>query len=116
MKNLFSKFPIIAVIALVMGIIVGCEDPNKEGPNNEQNGFSVELKEVGAGYIDLNVTASAEYEAAYSLGTSKRTITNPSILFASGKKVTVVPNETLRLTESLQETTTYYLYIIFYIR
>lgn len=111
MKNLFSKFPIIAVIALVMGIIVGCEDPNKEGPNNEQNGFSVELKEVGAGYIDLNVTASAEYEAAYSLGTSKRTITNPSILFASGKKVTVVPNETLRLTESLQETTTYYLYI-----
>ena len=111
MKNFFLRFPIIAAMALVMGIAFGCEEPNPDGPNNEQNGFSVTLKEVGAGYVDLTVTAAGQYEAAYSLGTAKRNITNPSILFASGKKVTIVPNETLRLTESLQETTTYYLYI-----
>lgn len=105
------KFPIIVLMAMTLGIVAGCKDPNNtDGPNNK-GGFSVELQEFGAGFVSLKVNADAEYEAAYSIGTSKRTINNPSILFASGKKVTVVPGETLRISADIQETTTYYLYI-----
>ena len=109
MRNIISRFPLIAMIAVIMGMTAGCTDPqNNEGGSNT---FKVELKEVGAGYVDLNVTASAGFEAAYSIGTSQRKISNPSILFASGKKIKVVPGETLRISADIQENTAYYLYI-----
>lgn len=109
MRRIISKFPVIAVIALTLGILSGCEEPIS-GEKGDL-AFSVELKEFGPGYVDLMVSASQQFEAAYSVGTSKRNITNPSILFASGKKVTVVPNETLRLSADIQENTEYFVYV-----
>ena len=109
MKNLFLKFRIIAVLAMAMGILTACPDPNEI--KGEDGTLNISLKEAGPGYVDLNVESSVSYEAAYSLGTNKRTISNPSILFASGKKVTLEANETFRISAEIQEETTYYLYI-----
>ena len=81
---------------MAMGILTGCPDPNNLDPV-EPGTAKVTFKEAGPGYVTLTVEVDAEYEAAYSIGTSKRTISNPSILFASGKKVTLVPNEELRI-------------------
>lgn len=110
MKNHFLRFPIIVVMTMIMGIIAGCKPVPDDNPTGKGE-FSVELKENGPGYVVLKVNTSAEYEAAYSIGTTKRSISSPSILFASGKKVTVVPNEDLRISADIQEETTYYLYI-----
>lgn len=110
MKHYLLKFPIIAVLAMVLGITAGCKPDPDDDPTGKGS-FSVELKENGPGYVVLKVNASAEYEAAYSIGTTKRSINSPSVLFASGKKVTVVPNEDLRISADIQEETTYYLYI-----
>lgn len=109
MRSLINKFPVIAVIALTLGFIYGCEEP-LTGEEGEPT-FSVELKEFGPGYVDLLVNASHQFEAAYSIGTTERNISNPSILFASGKKITIVPNEPLRISADIQENTEYFLYI-----
>lgn len=110
MKNSLFKFRFIALLAMAMGILTGCPDPDNIDPV-EPGTAKVTFKEAGPGYVTLTVEADAEYEAAYSIGTSKRTINNPSILFASGKKVTLVPNEELRISADIQESTTYYLYL-----
>ena len=113
MKNLLLKFRIIAVMAIAMGILTACPGPDPVDPvipgNTET--LKISLKEAGPGYVDLTVETGSELEAAYTVGTTKRTISNPAILFSSGKKVTLVPNETLRISADIQETTTYYLYI-----
>ena len=95
---------------LAMGILTGCPDPDDITPD-KTGSVKITFKETGPGYVDLNVEASAEFEAAYSIGTSKRSISSPSILFASGKKVTLIPDQTLRISADIQETTTYYIYI-----
>ena len=110
MTKFITKFPIIAILALLLGTIAGCEDPKAQTGGNEGK-FSVSFKEAGPGYVVLNITASTELDAAYSIGTAKRNISNPSILFASGKKVKVGAEETLRISADIQETTEYYLYI-----
>ena len=110
MTKFITKFPIIAILALLLGTIAGCEDPKAQTGGNEGK-FSVSFKEAGPGYVVLNITASTELDAAYSIGTAKRNISNPSILFASGKKVKVGAEETLRISADIQETTEYYVYI-----
>ena len=110
MKNLIMKFPLLVLMAAVLGMVVGCNDPINGGDGKKET-VNITLKESGPGYVTLNVEGTAEFEAAYTIGTSKRDISNPSILFASGKKVTLVPGEDLRISADIQETTTYYLYI-----
>ena len=108
MKNRIHTLYLTVVLA-VSCILAGC-DPN---PNDvEGNGtFSIELKEAGPGYVDLNVSVTSPMEIAYSIGTSKRNISNPSILFASGKKATVNPDETFRILADIQGETEYFLYV-----
>lgn len=109
MRKIISKLPILAILAVMIGTMTGC-NPTPE-QQTEKGSFSVSFKEAGPGYVDLTVKASTELDAAYSLGTSKRNLTNPSILFASGKKIKVGAEETLRISADIQETTEYFLYI-----
>ena len=110
-KHTIMKIRIISLYAIVSAMLcfLGCTDPNATESGKES--FSVELGESGPGYVDLKVTASTSLEAAYSIGTNKRNITNASILFASGKKATLQPNETFRIFDDIQGETEYFLYI-----
>lgn len=105
------KIRIYAICTILSALfcISGCVDPNATETGKAT--FGVELKEAGPGYVDLNVSASSPLEVAYSLGTSKRSISNPSILFASGTKTTVEPEKTFRILGDIQGQTEYYLYI-----
>lgn len=108
MKNIFMRFLSTAIIAIAVLGFVGCTEIT--GPEGTGT-FNAEFSESGPGFVTLNITATQEFEAAYILSTSKRTISNPSIIFASGEKIKVVPNEPLRISGDIQENTEYFLYI-----
>ncbi len=110
MKKIINKLPIIAILAFLLGAMTSCEDPQQSGQTSGDS-FSVSFIEAGPGYVDLKVTAAKEYDAAYSLGTTQRNISNPSILFASGKKMKMGAEETVRISADIQETTEYFLYV-----
>ena len=97
-------------MAIIIGTFTGCVDP-KDATESGNDSFSVSFLEAGPGYVDLQVKASKEFEAAYSLGTTKRNLTNPSILFASGKKIKLGAEEIIRISADIQETTEYFLYV-----
>ena len=109
MKDTNRVFRFIAAVAAAIICFVSCDET--EGGGETLATFGVELKEAGPGYVDLNVNVSAPLEVAYSIGTSKRNISNPTILFASGKKATVNPEETFRVYADIQGETEYFLYI-----
>ena len=109
MKRTIQAFILIAIAAIASICISGCEQT--ENGENGKAAFGVELKEAGPGYVELNVSVSSPMEVAYSIGTSKRNISNPSILFASGKKATVKPDETFRILADIQGETEYFLYV-----
>ena len=97
---------------LSLGIISGCgEIPTTGGEDSAT--FSIKYKEVGAGYVDLEVNSPVDIEAAYRLtkASDNLSISSPSILFASGRRVTIKANQPLRITDDIQESTDYKLFI-----
>ena len=105
-KKIFSKLPLIGLLALICGVYVGCK------PIEQTDTFSVELAEVGPGYVDIHVTASKEVEIAYLVDTKEQLMNNPDVMFVSGVTKKVQPDETFRISDNLQENTQYYLYVV----
>ena len=62
MKKFFSKLPLICLLAVVCGMLTGCDlFGGKSGK------FSVSVKEVGSSYVDLEFTGPEATEVAYVL-------------------------------------------------
>lgn len=109
MKKILKTIPFIAAIALTIGTLVGCEEIQKI---SDELSFEASFKEAGPGYVDLNIKSSAAFEVAYDIKTEPRNLSNPSILFASGKKIKITPDmESLRISADIQENTEYYVYV-----
>lgn len=106
MKKILSKLSLMALLVSVCGMFVACDETAKGGS------FSVTVKEVGPGYVDLLFTAPAPVEVAYVLDTKEKLMNNPTVLFKSGKVITISPDEVVRLTSGIDEMTQYYLYIV----
>ena len=111
MKNLIFKFLAVAMM-LSLGIISGCGEIPTPGGEDIAT-FSIKFKEVGTGYVDLEVSSPVDVEAAYRLAkaSDNLSISSPSILFASGRRVSIKANQPLRITDDIQENTDYKLFI-----
>ena len=104
MKNFFSKLPLICLVAVISGILVGCDETGGK--------FSVSVSEVGASYVDLQFTGPEAVEVAYVLDTKEQRMENPSVIFKSGVEMTVSGGDVVRVTRGITENTQYYLYLV----
>ncbi len=107
MKNLFFKSFLAGLAALVLW---GCHG-NTEGPEESKGSFSLELKTVDADFIELAVTAPAELEMAYAIETEPQALSAP-VLFVTGTTMKVAPGQIIRITDGLEQNTSYYLYAV----
>ena len=105
MKNLLTKFCVAALAVLFCGIITGCEV--EEGVGD----FSVSVKEVGADYANLYITAPYAMEMAYMVTTEPSLVT-PALLFKNGTVLTVNPADIIEIKKGIQQDTQYYLYAV----
>ena len=105
MKKFFSKLSLICLVAVLGGVLSGC-DPTKSGK------FSVSVKEVGASYVDLEFRGPEAVEVAYILDTKEQLMENPAIIFQKGVELTVSGGDVVRVTDGVTENTKYYIYLV----
>lgn len=105
MKKFFSKLSLVCLLAVLGGMLTGC-DPTKNGK------FNVSVKEVGASYVDLEFRGPEAVEVAYILETKEQLMNNPSVIFKSGVEMTVSGGDVIRVTNGIDEDTQYYLYLV----
>lgn len=101
MKQKLTKVFFMALVALA-GVLSSCQ---KEGYGE----FSLSLKEVGADYVDIFVTAPEATEIAYILSEEPQLIT-PAVLFKTGTTRMVKPADIWTIDYGVFEDTKYYLY------
>ena len=107
MKKFFSKLPLICLLAVVCGMLTGCDlFGGKSGK------FSVSVKEVGSSYVDLEFTGPEATEVAYVLSKKEQLMNNPSVIFNDGVEMTVKGGEVVRITSGIDQDTQYYLYLV----
>lgn len=107
MKNLFYR-SFLCCLAAVM--FWGCDEKPVE-PDGPQGEFSVELKTVESDFIEVAVTAPAELEMAYVIGTKPQAL-SPAVLFVTGTTLTVSPGQVLKITDGIVQSTSYYMYAV----
>ncbi|MBR4977882.1 MAG: hypothetical protein IKY95_02890 [Bacteroidales bacterium] len=107
MKKFFSKLPLICLIAVICGMLTGCD---LFGGKNGK--FSVSVKEVGSSYVDLEFTGPEATEVAYILSKKEQLMNNPSVIFNDGVEMTVKGGEVVRITGGIDQDTQYYLYLV----
>ena len=71
MKKIFSKLPLMALLAVMCGMFTGCDLFNKDNGK-----FSVSIKEVGASYVDLEFKGPEAVEIAFVLDTKEQLMNN----------------------------------------
>lgn len=106
MKNSCFKMPLLALLAVVCGILCGCK------PESTTSSFNVSVQEAGPEYVLVKVTAPAAVQLAYILDTKEKRVENPVMVFAQGESLTVKPDDVIRISKGLKEKTKYYLYMV----
>ncbi len=104
MKNLLLKF---SLFSLVIAAVIGCKDP-VPGPDGSTE-FALELATVSADYIELAVTSPADLEIAYVLEKKKMAI-SAAVIFAEGTTVSVKNGDVVKVSENVEQNTSYFLY------
>lgn len=102
MKNIFNR--IFLCLSVAVMALSGCV---KEGHGD----FALSVKETGADYVDIFVTAPSNLEVAYVVSTERQLVT-PAVLFATGTVVNVSPAQVLRIDTDIVQDTHYYLYAV----
>ena len=103
MKKLLN-LSLMLTICSFCGIFAGCV---KEGYGD----FSLSVKEVGADYVDIMVTAPGTVEMAYIVSEDAQLITEV-VLFNTGTVLTVEPAQVIRLNKDITQDTHYHLYAV----
>lgn len=105
--NIFMKkllnFVMVTALCVLCSVFAGCQP--------EKDEFSLSIKEVGADYATLTVSASKPMEIAYKV-TTKAQLVTPAVLFATGEVLNVKSGDQIRLTENIQQDTHYYVYAV----
>jgi len=104
MKNLFLKLTFVGLVGVFCGLFTGCVE-TMSGTGD----FSLTVKEVGADYVDIFVTAPNSLEVAYVVS-DEPVLSTPAVLFVTGTVITVKPGELVRITEGIVQDTEYQLY------
>lgn len=104
MKKFFSKLSLICLVAVLGGVLSGCDPTGGK--------FSVSVKEVGAAYVDLEFRGPEAVEIAYILDTKEQRMENPAVIFKSGEEMTVSGGDVVRITKGIDENTQYYIYLV----
>jgi hypothetical protein len=105
MKKFFNVSLLISLLAFC-GIIAGCVK-QEDGTGD----FSLSVKNVGADYVEVFVTAPKALEMAYIVTEDAQLVT-PAVLFATGTVVNVAPGQTLKITEGIWQDRDYHLYAV----
>lgn len=111
MKSLFKKLSFIALFGAFCGFATSC------GPQETPTGvtgdeFAIEVKEVGADYVDILVSAPSSLEMAYMLS-EEPVLTTPAVLFKEGGKGTIINvnhGDVVRIKDGVVQDTEYHLY------
>ena len=104
MKNLLKLLVVTALCAFSC-VFTGCQEKLKG------NEFSLSVKEAGADFITLAVTASKPMEIAYKV-TTKAQLVTPAVLFKTGEVIEVADGDVIELREGIQQDTHYYVYAV----
>ena len=104
MKNLLKLLVVTALCAFSC-VFTGCQEKLKG------NEFSLSVKEAGADFIKLAVTASKPMEIAYKV-TTKAQLVTPAVLFKTGEVIEVADGDVIELREGIQQDTHYYIYAV----
>ena len=105
MKKFFNVSLLISLLAFC-GIIAGCVK-QEDGTGD----FSLSVKNVGADYVEVFVTAPKALEMAYIVTEDAQLVT-PAVLFATGTVVNVAPGQTLKITDGIWQDRDYHLYAV----
>lgn len=105
-KKIFSKLPLIGLLAVIGSAFVSCN------PIDKEDEFSVSVHEIGASYVDLAFEGPEAVEVAYLIDTKEQLMTNPSVIFNSGTEMVVNGGDVVRITSGIDENTQYYLYLV----
>lgn len=103
MKKLLNLSLAVILVAFC-NVFTGCKE---EGSGD----FSISLKEVGADYVKIGVTAPGSIEMAYVVSEEPQLIT-PAVLFATGEVLTVNPGDELLINKGITQNTHYYFYAV----
>ncbi|MBO5862385.1 MAG: hypothetical protein J6Q88_04520 [Bacteroidales bacterium] len=104
MKNLLKLLVVTALCAFGC-VLTGCQEKLKG------NEFSLSVKEAGADFVKLAVTASKPMEIAYKV-TTKAQLMTPAVLFKTGEVIEVANGDVIELREGIQQDTRYYVYAV----
>lgn len=104
MKNLL-KFLVVTVLCAAGCVFTGCQETLKGDE------FSLSVKEAGADYVKLVVTASRPMEIAYKV-TTKAQLVTPAVLFKTGNVIEVADGDVIELREGILQDTRYYIYAV----
>lgn len=104
MKNLLKLLVVTALCAFSC-VFTGCQEKLKG------NEFSLSVKEAGADFVKLAVTASKPMEIAYKV-TTKAQLMTPAVLFKTGEVIEVANGDVIELREGIQQDTRYYVYAV----
>ena len=112
MKNLMTIFSSCCLMMAAGIFFTGCGPQSGTDENVSGKGdFALEIKEVGADFVELAVTAPAEVEMAYLID-EEPLMLSPAVLFATGETMTVSPGEVIKLTKGLFQNSSYRLYAV----
>ena len=103
MKKLFNVSLLLTLFAFCMSF-AGCQ---KEGHGD----FSLSVKEVGADYVDLTVTAPNAVEMYYIVS-EEPTLVTDAVLKKTGTAMNVEPGMVVRIDKGIVQDTHYYLYAV----
>lgn len=117
MKNLLIRLSSLCLLMVAGLLFTACPEvpvdpePEPEPEPTPEVEFNVEMKEVGADFVELSFSAPHEVEIAYLLGKKPQAV-SPAVLFAKGKTATVNHGDVLRLTDGIESENTYYIYTV----
>lgn len=111
MKNFFKKLSFIALFGAICGSIASC-GPQEEQPGVTGGDFAIEVKEVGADYVDILVSAPSTLEMSYMVS-EEPILTTAAVLFkedGKGTIITVNHGDVVRVKNGVVQDKDYYLY------
>lgn len=108
MKKLFN-IALVAMFGILSAAFTGCDQVKEQDGQGGTGDFSLSVKEVGADYVDISITAPGSVEMAYSVSTDEKAM-SAAVLFKTGTVITVEPGQVLRIDKNIEQDTKHYLY------
>ena len=107
MKNLLNKILLVALVAVLGGVLSGCN------PEPEMKQFSVSFKGYGPGYVSVMVTQPNPTTVAYVVSETPISTMNPTLLNVMGTQTTFYTEGEQQLLDfPVEANTKYYVYLV----